>query len=403
MKKLLILIFVAGLVFLGITLISKPESDEVLYGEPAPIYAWEQYLGQEDPATRTHITKHYPDDKVVIQSSGLLHYSENGEFKDLLPLPFPEGKEITSEKDKHFMMNLPEWGTIATASKQVKVHDETGQPIYVFKNPLVVEKGKNPYKIIDKDGKKVKETKDPKEKLEITEKIVQSDDAIEVEFYTEDNKLYFTKVTETGLNYPLEAYDDTDTDSTNNKDVNLWEWIKDTNYGGVVYLEMENRTAEGKAYNTIMHWSLSAGIEEISVVKVFIYNYNVQFGPKTVEVHLLTRTDWVEDEATWNIYKTGSNWTTPGGDFNATVIDSIVLDVAREESYRNWVLMGTGGSGTPLTLDWEDEVHLWFHDNTDTGDEALAFNSKEAAANKPYLEITYEAVAVDTGSMFNVF
>ncbi len=198
------------------------------------------------------------------------------------------------------------------------------------------------------------------------------------------------------------------------KDNVLSEISPTTNYGSLTQINVrQSYGAHGSINRSIAEFDISSlpGSITISAATLGLYYYSFSDDPgfytdpigKTVWAYKLTRTDWVELESTWNIYKTGSNWTTPGGDFNATVIDSIVLDVAREESYRNWVLMGTGGSGTPLTLDWEDEVHLWFHDNTDTGDEALAFNSKEAAANKPYLEITYEAVAVDTGSMFNVF
>jgi len=38
----------------------------------------------------------------------------------------------------------------------------------------------------------------------------------------------------------------------------------------------------------------------------------------SVGAYKLTRTDWVELEATWNIYKTGSNWTSAGGDYVTT-------------------------------------------------------------------------------------
>lgn len=36
---------------------------------------------------------------------------------------------------------------------------------------------------------------------------------------------------------------------------------------------------------------------------------------KVTYAYKLTRTDWVELEATWNSYKTGSAWTSPGGDY----------------------------------------------------------------------------------------
>lgn len=35
-------------------------------------------------------------------------------------------------------------------------------------------------------------------------------------------------------------------------------------------------------------------------------------------MHRVTRADWVESQMTWNIYKTANNWTTAGGDIDAT-------------------------------------------------------------------------------------
>ena len=121
MKKILI---IGAVVVIAIILIIQPDPPfgankipvDVIY-DTEPVYDWEQYLSNEDTTKRTHITRDYahPTDstkRIKIQSSVLLNYSENGEFKDLLPLPFPEGKAIGKEKDKHFMMNLPEWGTV---------------------------------------------------------------------------------------------------------------------------------------------------------------------------------------------------------------------------------------------------------------------------------------------------
>lgn len=44
---------------------------------------------------------------------------------------------------------------------------------------------------------------------------------------------------------------------------------------------------------------------------------------RTITAYRLLRTDWVETQATWNIYKTGNNWTTAGAlsdgnDFTST-------------------------------------------------------------------------------------
>lgn len=54
---------------------------------------------------------------------------------------------------------------------------------------------------------------------------------------------------------------------------------------------------------------------------LYLYDFRKEATGKTIQVLKLTRPDWVESEATWNIYKTGSNWTTAGGDYVAEVED----------------------------------------------------------------------------------
>jgi hypothetical protein len=49
-----------------------------------------------------------------------------------------------------------------------------------------------------------------------------------------------------------------------------------------------------------------------------------------VRADRITRTDWDYQTCTWNRYKTGSNWTTPGGDTAAPDIDIAYLSPAAE-------------------------------------------------------------------------
>jgi hypothetical protein len=36
--------------------------------------------------------------------------------------------------------------------------------------------------------------------------------------------------------------------------------------------------------------------------------------------------NWVESQVTWNIYSTGNNWDTAGGDYDATALGSVAVD-----------------------------------------------------------------------------
>lgn len=50
-------------------------------------------------------------------------------------------------------------------------------------------------------------------------------------------------------------------------------------------------------------------------------------GPQTLRLHRVTR-DWVQNQANWTRAATGVDWTTPGGDFSATVLSQVTADPA---------------------------------------------------------------------------
>ncbi|GAI54448.1 unnamed protein product, partial [marine sediment metagenome] len=57
---------------------------------------------------------------------------------------------------------------------------------------------------------------------------------------------------------------------------------------------------------------------------------------KTIWAYKLTRTNWVELEATWNIYKTGSNWTAAGGDYVTSTPSGGSTIVPAEYGWMTW-------------------------------------------------------------------
>lgn len=178
----------------------------------------------------------------------------------------------------------------------------------------------------------------------------------------------------------------TDTASTNNKDSYLDQWNGgDVNYGNAVKLEVGN-DGTNKTTRAVIHFTLSAGNGTISDVKLYVY-ISESVDTQVLNIHELSREDWVEMEVTWNIYKAGNAWTLVGGDYDGTVIDSFTF-ANKEEAWKNWVLMGIGATN-PLVLDWEDNVHLLAKSNNEGQARYTFLNSKENVANKPYLEITY--------------
>ena len=102
------------------------------------------------------------------------------------------------------------------------------------------------------------------------------------------------------------------------KDTYLNGNAKTTNYGTATYLYILNRSS--RAMRPIVEFNITgipAGATLNSAsLQLYYYNYaNTNPSGKTVWAYKQTHTDWVENQATWNIYRTGSNWTTAGGDY----------------------------------------------------------------------------------------
>jgi len=52
------------------------------------------------------------------------------------------------------------------------------------------------------------------------------------------------------------------------------------------------------------------------ILKMLIWLIDSSFlQGKKLQVYRLIQSDWVENQATWNNYKTDSNWISPGGDY----------------------------------------------------------------------------------------
>lgn len=105
------------------------------------------------------------------------------------------------------------------------------------------------------------------------------------------------------------------------KDTLLNEPAPDTNYGGDDFLLIRDRDSDNitRSILEFQHSLPSNAVIDSATLTLKYYNYaeNDPDG-KTVKAYKLSRTVWVEGEATWNIYKTGSNWTSSGGDYVTT-------------------------------------------------------------------------------------
>lgn len=105
---------------------------------------------------------------------------------------------------------------------------------------------------------------------------------------------------------------------TPQKDTHIIQYYPNTNYGTMPIFSI--RDLNNEAIRTIISFDLTsipAGAKLLSAT-LALYYYNQVFAypvGKLVRIYECTRPQWIETEATWNIYKTGYPWTTPGGDY----------------------------------------------------------------------------------------
>jgi hypothetical protein len=349
---------------------------------------------------RTHNTKTFlPNENngnLVLQvGASNYHFYDGATFNEITPLPFPEGKVINSESDLD-MVDIPEWGEarLEDNGSVVRIYDKLNIPIYRFHSPVVVKNDDPLFKVVS-EGKedelvRLEDLTSAKETIKTTESIVVIEENI-IErplFEIVGDKIRFKLSKE--ITEPLQAYDDTDTTSTNNKDATIASNAVNSNFGtanslGVCYLSTSKQ-------RRLVNFTLPSVSGTISLIKYYMNANGVSgdFGTRTLNIHQITQTSWTESGVTWNKYDGTNNWATAGGDFSGTVIDTFSSSTT---GWHNWTIQGTGADN-PLSLSFGDSVHLLVKDSAEdsgSGDRWKNFDTKEDSTpgDRPYLEITY--------------
>ena len=121
-------------------------------------------------------------------------------------------------------------------------------------------------------------------------------------------------------------------------------------------------------------------------------NYNSYSKSSTYTVHTLT-TDWTEGSAKWK-----TPWTTDGGDFNQTALDSY----AYNGSYNGWIEFDITDAVQEMVAGTADNYGFIVADlNGDDGsssslDQESYMYSKEASSNQPELVVDYDVTEIIT-------
>lgn len=365
---------------------------------PAPIekpviFDW-TIRANEIKELRKHDVKVFPDPsdqnkRILIQSSGLFHaYTDKG-FEDIeTELPnfnFPEGKDLTEPTDKHYIMDLPVWGNAKLeVDGKVRVYDKLGKSIFTYQNPTVVPKGKLPYEVFDKDGNKIKDTFDEKD-VKVEETLVKASYTQDASFVIENNKMYFKLAT--SLTEPLQAFDLTDTSSTNAGDVMILASNPTTNYGSTNYAEIRG-TGAADQRKMLITFTLSSGSGVISDISLFAKDTGTTWSGDALHAYKSLRT-FTEAGATWNTYDGTNNWTTAGCESAGNDYDSTSLSNVTSGTASQWQQFAINGYAGGLT--WGSTALLMLQFEPDSSAQDVAFHTKEATSSgdRPYLQITY--------------
>lgn len=111
---------------------------------------------------------------------------------------------------------------------------------------------------------------------------------------------------------------------------------------------------------------------------------------RTVWAYKLTRTDWVELESTWNSYKSGSSWTTNGGDYVTS--NPSGDDIAMPAGY-GWITWNINSIVQDAYDNTNDVEILVKYDNESQANRAQSLfysrNYTDDTSLRPKLTVTY--------------
>ena len=141
-----------------------------------------------------------------------------------------------------------------------------------------------------------------------------------VDFYVQyrdygvENRWMYFNSKEAISNKPVLVIDGANIDSS--KDAQIRSLQPDNNFGSDTTLYLN--APSSNRFHCLISFSL-AGISVASsaTLKLYAASIDAYSAYQIVQVLKLTRADWAEAETTWNSYKSGSVWTTPGGDYTS--------------------------------------------------------------------------------------
>ena len=134
----------------------------------------------------------------------------------------------------------------------------------------------------------------------------------------------------------------------------------------------------------------------ITKIELFLYAAERVGAAFNCLAYALRRSDWVQNQATWNIFKTANNWGTAGAKNTTTDIINTIIDQAATPAAGNWyslVLQGTGADN-PLSLNWGYTFDGLLAGDVVTAGRYCGHNPGGGSPELyPYIVVTYDLTA----------
>jgi hypothetical protein len=210
---------------------------------------------------------------------------------------------------------------------------------------------------------------------------------------------------------PTETIGDRGTDTyAGSVDVKLRGLNPTTNYASAELGIFKYATGPDHEHTLVKFTGLSSisGPVTVSAATLYLYFYTGEGSGNntTHEARRLLR-DWVENQATWNIFSTGNSWATAGGLSDG---NDRVAAVSGSNTFAGNAAAGYQAfTGAGLATDVEGWIngtfpnYGWHLERQGTGNDARYryFRSSEytTASQRPYLEITYTASSLGIDQM----
>jgi len=139
----------------------------------------------------------------------------------------------------------------------------------------------------------------------------------------------------------------------------------------------------------------TCGTSTINKVELFLRGGSRTYTGE-LQLYQISRTDTSISQATWNVYKTASNWATAGamgaGDYVNTIIDSAPAPAA--DTWTSFQLLGAGTTNA-ISTDWNETERIllkYTAENVNDGNNICSDNYDSVtclSSEVPYVEITY--------------